>query len=391
MLHASCSMIIGIDASRAFVKNRTGIEEYSYQVIKNLTSFLGESQVLLYLDPRVNKREHIDFELPKNWETRFLRAPKFWTQVRLSFEMMFRPVDVLFAPAHTVPLIHPKNTIVAIHGLEYEFCPKAYSLFERMYMRWSIRKSCGWAKKIIAVSKNTKKDLMKLYRVPEEKISVIHEGYGKADFKTQNSKLPPALLREALRAGKTATQNLKLLGCGYLLFTGRLEERKNIRGIVEAFGILKKKYNVSHKLILVGKFGYGREKIKNKTNNSKYKNDIILTGYVSDEDKFYLMADADVFLFPTFYEGFGLPILEAQSVGTPVVTSNVSSMPEVAGDGAVLINPKDISAIAEAVYKLISNESYKNDIIEKGYNNLKRFSWENCAREVADILLSSRT
>ena len=109
---------------------------------------------------------------------------------------------------------------------------------------------------------------------------------------------------------------------------------------------------------------------------------------MSDEDKFCLMADADAFLFPTFYEGFGLPILEAQSVGTSVVTSSISSMPEVAGDSAVLVDPKDANAVAEAAYKLISNESHKNDIIEKGYRNIKRFSWEKCAREVGAVILS---
>src|SRR4030042_3636667 len=373
MLHALCFMLIGIDASRAFVKNRTGIEEYSYQVIKNLTSFLGESQVLLYLDPRINKVKFIDFELPKNWETRFLRSPKFWTQMRLSFEMMLRPVDVLFVPAHTVPLIHPKNTVVTIHGLEYEFCPKAYSLFERLYMRWSIRKSCKWAKRIIAVSENTKKDLMKLYKVPEGKIKVIYEGISDSNFQFSIFNFQKIFNDKIFKP--------------YFLFVGRLEERKNIAGIVKAFEMLKEKYKIPHKLILVGKFGFGAEEIKNKIDNSNYRNDIILTGYVSDNEKSDLLKSADVFVFATFYEGFGLPILEAQSVGTPVVTSNLSSMPEVAGDSAVLVDPKDASAIAEATYKLISNESYKNDIIEKGLENIKRFSWDKCAEEVADILM----
>ena len=150
----------------------------------------------------------------ENWKMKFLRAPIFWTQARLSLEMLFHPVDVLFVPAHTVPLIHPKNTIVTIHGLEYEFCPKAYSLFERLYMRWSIRKSCQWAKRVIAVSENTKKDLMKLYKVPEEKIEVIYEGL--CDFKFQ---------AQSRTAQKDNSQKSKL-SCKYFLFVGRLEEQK---------------------------------------------------------------------------------------------------------------------------------------------------------------------
>ena len=196
--------------------------------------------------------------------------------------------------------------------------------------------------------------------------------------KAKGSTFPSASSADSSRSNLSAGK--------YLLFVGRLEERKNIEGIVDAFEILKEKYKISHRLILVGKYGFGGEKIKEKVYSSAYKNDIILTGYVSDEDKFYLMANADAFLFPTFYEGFGLPILEAQSVGTPVITSNISSMPEVANESAVLVDPKDSSAIAEAAYKLISDESYKDDIIEKGYQNIKRFSWEKCAREVADII-----
>ena len=368
-------MLIGIDASRAFVKTKTGIEEYAYRVIKHLRDCLRDEQVIFFLDPRVNKEKYIDFDLPKNWKTKFLRAPIFWTQIRLSLEMLFHPVDMLFVPAHTVPFVHPRNTTVTVHGLEYEFCPKAYSLFGRLYMRWSIRKSCKWAKHVIAVSENTKNDLIRLYKVPEEKIEVVYEGIGNFERKT------PADAKAL--AGK---QNLKLLGCGYLMFIGRLEERKNIIGIVDAFETLKRQHKISQKLILVGKFGFRGEKIKEKIDKSEYKSDIILTGHVSDNDKFYLMSNADVFLFPTFYEGFGLPILEAQSVGTPVVTSNISSMPEVAKDSAVLVDPKSPGEIVEAAYKLISDESYKNDIIEKGYQNIKRFSWEKCAEEIANII-----
>jgi glycosyltransferase involved in cell wall biosynthesis len=370
-------MVIGIDASRAFQKNKTGIEEYSYQVIKHLREHLENEDVILYCNPAINITP--DFELPGNWKIKNIRAPIFWTQIRLSLEMLLRRPDALFVPAHTVPLIHPRNTIVTIHGLEYEFCPKAYSFWQRTYMRFVIKNSCKWAKRIIAVSENTKKDLIKLYNVPENKIKVIYEGYSNDNSKLQtpNSKL-----------------NLKntpysILHTPYLLFVGRLEERKNICGIISAFEALKEKYNLPHKLVLAGKFGYGKEYIEYKIKNSKYTEDIVLPGYVSDEEKFELIRNADVFLFPTFYEGFGLPILEAQSLGTPVVTSNVSSMPEVAGEtSSILVDPKDPLDIAEAVHGLISYEVGRNVIIENGHRNVKRFSWEKCAKEIAEIILN---
>ncbi|HBB36907.1 MAG: glycosyl transferase, group 1 [Candidatus Moranbacteria bacterium GW2011_GWC1_45_18] len=370
-------MIIGIDASRAFQKNKTGIEEYSYQAIKHLRDFLKEHEVVLYCNPAINIKP--DFSIPEKWKIKNLRAPIFWTQARLSLEMIFHPVDVLFIPAHTVPLIHPRNTIVTIHGLEYEFCPEAYSFWQRFYMRRVIKNSCRWAEKIIAVSENTKRDLVKLYGVNEEKVEVMYEGISSKARQVGQSPAFPFLEQSSRNSSKPDFSK-------YFLFVGRLEERKNICGIVEAFEILKEKYNLPHKLVLAGKFGYGKSEIRNKIENSRYKDDIILPGYISDEEKFELMKKAEVFLFPTFYEGFGLPILEAQSVGTPVVTSNISSMPEVAGDGSVLADPKDPNAIAEAVYKLVSDESHKNDIIKKGLENAKRFSWKKCAGEISIVL-----
>jgi len=369
-------MKIGIDASRAFQKDRTGIEEYSYQVIKHLVDKLDGHQVVLYTrnvkrETHNDKKFPGDLEIPDGWKVKVINFPRFWTQMGLSWEMLARPVDVLFIPAHTVPIIHPRNTIVTIHGLEYEIMPKAYSFWQRFYMCVSIRSSCRWAKKIIAVSKNTKRDLMELYKVPEDKIEVIYEGVNR---ETHNVK------RE--------TQELSIASGfkPYLLFVGRIEKRKNIEGIIEAYKILKEKYNISHSLVLAGKPGYGYKSIKQQAVSSKYKEEIIETGYITDEGKYSLLKNADVFLFPSFYEGFGLPVLEAQSVGVPVVTSNISSMPEVGGDSVAYCTPSEPVSIADAAYKLISNNEFRDGIIKKGRENVKKFSWDKCAEEIAKLL-----
>jgi len=365
-------MRIGIDGSRAFIKNRTGIEEYSYQVIKHLIKEIGnEHRVILYI--RKGQRSKINdqnFLLSNNWEIKEINCPRLWTQLGLSLEMLFHPVDALFIPAHVVPWIHPQNTVVTIHGLEYEFCPQAYSFWEKLYMRWSIKNSCHWAKKIIAVSENTKKDLVELYGVPENKIEVIYEGY------EDNSKFQITNIKSILN---------DQISKPYLLFIGRLEERKNIVGIIEAFEILKEKYKIPHKLVLAGKDGYGYEKIQYKIQNTKYKDQIILTGFVSENEKWDLLKNAEVFLFPSFYEGFGIPILEAQSIETSIVTSIEASIPEVAGEGALLVDPKDPKEIAEAIYKIIRHDDVKKDLSQKGLENVKRFSWDKCAQQIAEI------
>ncbi len=383
-------MKIGIDASRAFLKQRTGVEEYSYQVIKHLVDKLNEHEIVLYL----RKKQTVDFNLSENgsagWRIKVIKWPYLWTQIGLSLELLFHPVDILFIPAHTVPAINSKNTIVTIHGLEYEFCPGAYSFWAKLYMRRSIKNSCRWAKTIIAVSENTKKDLMKLYKVPEGKIEVIYGGYDKSD--AQHSQLDAQIEKNSCELRVASYEP-------YLLFVGRLEERKNIVGIIKSFEILKEQYKLPHKLVLAGKFGYGKEKIIAEIKNNNYLKDIILPGYVSEEEKRELLKNADVFLFPTFYEGFGIPILEAQSAGAPVVCSNNSSIPEFVevsprlrsrGEtseySALLADPLNAEMIADAAYKLISDKALRDDMIKKGYENVKRFSWEKCASEIAKIL-----
>ena len=358
-------MKIGIDGSRAFLKRRTGIEEYSYQVIKNLRDKLEQHSVVLYLRPT----QVVDFSLPKNWRIKKIKFPRLWTQVGLSLQLFFNPIDVLFVPAHTVPLFHPRKTVVTIHGLEYEIMPEAYSPWERIYMRFSIKNSCRWAKKIISVSKNTKQDLIGLYNIPQEKIAIIYEGYeekidrNKIKVKEEFERLDP-----------------------YLLFIGRLEKRKNIEGIISAFEFFKQKNKTNYKLVLGGKFGYGEYEIKKRLRKSKYKKDIILLGFVSEEEKWQLFKQASIFLFPTFYEGFGIPILEAQSFGLPVITSNCSSFPEVSEGSAFLVDPNEVGMIENAIETLASNKDLRNDIIKKGNENIKRFSWEKCSRQIAKIL-----
>lgn len=366
-------MIIGLDGSRAFLKYRTGIEEYSYQVIKHLRDTLPvDAEVRVYVRKKIAWEKgritthlpEIDFVLPSHWTLVGLWAPRFWTQIRLSLEMLFHPVNTLFIPAHTVPVLHPKNTVVVVHGLEYEMSPESYSGWERFYMRSSIRYSVRAAKKVIAVSNNTKHDLVELYKVPPAKITVISEGF----------------LKEKRKEG--IRKNM-------ILFIGRIEERKNVGRIVEAFDLLRNKYPTPYTLVLVGKPGYGYEAIQQKISVSPHKDSIQQLGYISSEEKQHLLAEAKAFVFPSLYEGFGLPILEAQAAGMPVVTSETSSLPEVAGEGALFVNPEDTEDIAQKLSVALSlSEIQREDLVGKGYQNLACFSWEKCAQEIADTLIS---
>ncbi len=383
---------IGIDASRAFLKKRTGIEEYSYQVIKHLRDALpSDANVTLYVRKKLEignwkleiRTQDIDFQLPSNWTVRALWAPRLWTQVRLSLEMLLHPVDVLFIPAHTVPVIHPRRTVVTIHGLEYEFSPESYSWYERFYMRFSIRNSVRWATSVIAVSENTQRDLVRRYQVPAEKITVIYEGVErimddgrwKLETESQENHLIPIFQH---------------LSSPYFLFIGRVEERNNVARIVEAFESFKQKTGLPHKLLLAGKPGYGYEEIKNKIEKSKYRDQIQELGYITEDKKWELLRGAETLLFPSLYEGFGLPILEAQQVGTPVITSTTASLPEIAGEGALLVDPVKTEALTEAMAKLATDPVLRADIIDKATQNVDRFSWATCVRKIEILLFLSK-
>ncbi|MEK7627128.1 MAG: glycosyltransferase family 1 protein [Patescibacteria group bacterium] len=364
-------MIIGIHSIAAFKKQKTGVEEYAFQLIKHLAMLpeAREHHFLLYTD----KGGDLGFDLPENFEIRILKWSAFaWTQARLSLEMLKKECDVLFIPAHVLPIVHSRNSVVAIHGLEYEYFPEHYPFWFSKYLRWSTKYAARNARKITTVSNNTKKDLVELYGVSEKKIKVIHHG-------VEKSEIPPA----KIFAKNLGGQEFK----NYILYIGRIELKKNIVGIIKAFEIFKEKYKLPHKLILAGSPGFGYEKIKYQILHTKYKNTIIETGYVDNEEKERLYNNASLFLFPSFYEGFGMPILEAQARGVPVISSNISSMPEVGGRGALYVDPNGYNDIADKMYALLTDENLRNDMINKGYENIKKFSWEKCARETLNVLL----
>lgn len=358
-------MKIGFNATAAFKLNRTGVEEYVYRLLEALT-LLPEAKkhdFILYKD--VRDRGRLDFPLPNNFKIKELHWPLAWTQIRLSAEMFFHRPDVLFVPVHVLPCWAPPNSVVTIHGLEYEYFPKDYSRCFRKYLRANTRSAARRAQKIIAVSEATKKDLVRFYGVEETKITVIHHGVFK-------SKLGDDLKKDSKEP--------------YLLFLGRIELKKNILNILEAFRVLKEKYKIPHRLVLAGSRGYGYQKIRFKIENLKLK--IEELGFVSEKRKWELLKNADIFLFTSRYEGFGLPILEAQSVGTPVVASNISAMPEIAGQGAQLVNPASPEEIARRIYRIVSDANYQKLLVARGFDNIKRFSWEKCARETLNVLIN---
>jgi len=396
-------MIIGIDASRAAKPQKTGTEWYSFYVIEELKKIIqaapplpspphqgegkekaeGESiRFILY------SREPLQgdlAELPPNFESRVLKwPPKFlWTQVRLSWEMLVRPPDILFVPAHTVPILGRVKKVVTIHDVGFRVYPELYSWIDILYHRFSVWFASHFAYKIICVSEFTKSELIKYYRTDPKKITVIPLGVKDSDFLEQTRTSPsPLLMRRGLRGGPGLNDQNP-----FLFFIGRLEKKKNILGILKGFNELRKKFPTL-RLVLAGLPGHGFAEIENYLSDQKLWDFVEIRGYVTETEKQELYRGACAFVFPTFYEGFGMPILEAQSLGCPVVTSKYGATAEVAKNSALLVNPQEHAEITEACRKLMEDGSLRESLIAAGLENVKKYTWTGNARKTYPLFLN---
>lgn len=360
-------MLIGIDASRASGKEKTGTENYSRNLILNLAKIDQKNNYILYVKPDYDS----DFnQLKKNFRLKIIPTKRFWTQIGLSREMLSKKLDVLFVPAHILPPITPVKTVVTIHDLAWKYFPQAYSSSQIRLQKLAITRAIKKKSQIIVYSQTTLHDLKKYFFIDDSKISFVPMGFSAENFRVEKSKFNP---------------------CGidgqYILSVGRLEIKKNTKNLIKAYGLLRQERKIKKKLVLVGKPGFGFDEIKTEIKKlGNLKDEVIIPGYVSNADLHQLYANASVFVFPSFYEGFGFPILEAFSAGVPVITSNISSMPEVAGNAALLVNPNKPFEIAVAISQLLNKPALAKKLIRAGRTEIQKYSWENCARETLKVL-----
>jgi len=370
-------MIIGIDASRANKKNKTGVEWYSYHLIEEFKKLDRENQFFLYTNEPL--RDDLA-KMPENFKECVLKwpIPRSWTIGRLSWEMKFgkNKCDLLFVPAHTIPLLNPKKSIVTVHDIGFEHFPDAYGWADKLYHKLIIHFIKRFATKIITVSNYSKQDLVKTYKIQPEKIKVIYNGYDNKKYKV----IPDA--REQLKQKFQITEP-------FILFVGRLELKKNVPRLVEEFARLKAKHDLPHKLILVGKPGFGFEEVEQLIEKYNLKEQVIFPGWISDDDLPLFHNCADLFVFPSLFEGFGIPVLEAMACNAPVVCSNTTSLPEAAGEAGLLFDPLQVDQIVSRMEQVLLNPEVSEALREKGLEHVKNFSWQKCAQETLDELLLS--
>jgi len=364
-------MLIGVDVSRAVVPRRTGTEAYSLHATRELLRLGSAHRFRLYFNtpPGPNL-----FPPVANCERRTIPFPRLWTHLCLSAEMASRPPDVLWVPSHVLPLIHPRESVVTVHDLGHRYHPEAHTPWQRRYLEWSTRYHVRAAAHLVADSECTRQDLVRLYGADPDRIAVAHLGVDPALRPVDD---PSEIARVRRRYG---------IGERYLLYVGTLQPRKNLVRLLEAFARLGPEVREGLQLALVGKAGWMHEPIRARARSLGLEGRVIFAGYVDTADLPALYSGAALFVMPSLYEGFCMPVLEAMACGTAVACSNASSLPEVVGDAALLYDPLDVDAMAATVERALGDAPLRSALIGRGLERARRFTWRACARRVLDVL-----
>jgi glycosyltransferase involved in cell wall biosynthesis len=369
-------MIIGVDASRAVTRQRTGTEAYAYFLIEALIPLAAQHghQLRLYF----NQPPPPDL-FPENDLVEHVVIPfaRLWTHLRLAWELQRRPPDVFFTPAHVIPFTYRGPSVATVHDLGYHHFPEAHPARQLAYLRWSTRHNGRVTQRIIADSQATKNDLVRYDEVEPEKIDVIYPGV--------DPELRPLTNREKI----TAVLEKYHITPPYLLFLSTLQPRKNLVRLIQAYAAA----DVPHQLVLAGKQGWLAEPILDEMTYQSsiinHQSSIIAPGFIDDDDKAALLSGATALLYPSLYEGFGFPVLEAQACGVPVLCANSSSLPEAAGKAALLVDPENTEAITTGIQQLVSDPLLRHELALAGLENVRRFTWEETAVQVLAVLQKS--
>lgn len=372
-------MILALDGNEANVANKVGIGQYAYEVLLNIYMMqdtFNDLQIKVYLKDQPNK------QMPKqrgNWQYVVVKPDRLWTQIGLPFYLYtHKKPDVFFSPTHYAPRFSPVPRAIAIMDLSYLHYPELFKQSDLYRLKSWTRYSAEKASAIFTISQASKNDIMNIYKIAGSKIHVTYPGI-KGENEIVNKNLKVMKKDEILKKYNLSER--------YILFVGTLQPRKNIIRLFEAFKILKGKSKFKDlELVIVGKKGWLYDDILVAPTKLGIDESVKFLDFIPDEDMPALYKNAQCFVLPSLYEGFGLPVLEAMTYDCPVATSNTSSLPEAGGDAAVYFDPANVEDIAKVVEKVLVSESMRKKMIEKGKEQIKKFSWEKTAQKTLEVL-----
>lgn len=350
---------LAIDASRLAVAEKTGTEWYSLEIIRALAELRPRPRLTLYLRPGQPPRS------APGLRSRTVHLPRLWTHLGLSTALLRDRPDALFVPAHVLPPAHPRASVVTIHDLGYLAEAEAHTRQRRLMLDLTTRWNARAARRVIAISEQTKADLVERYGVPPAKIDVVPHGVDQQRFRPRHAEeVAPALAALGVRPP-------------YLFFLSTLQPRKNVVRLVEAFEALAR-HDLA--LVLAGRPGWLAEPIERRIAESPARSRIVRLGHVPDALVPALYNGAAVFVLPSLYEGFGMGVLEAMASGCPVVTSNRSSLPEVAGAAAVLVDPLDAGSIRAGIQQALQ-AGRSDELRAAGLDRAAACTWQRAATQ----------
>jgi glycosyltransferase involved in cell wall biosynthesis len=366
-------------------RSRTGIGQYVFNLSNELFRQDKENKYIIYAYIFLGKKFTSPFKkLPSNVHFKLIRYLPSKIVNIVSRRLSPLPVDLLTATSPDIilftnfvrgPIATNAKTITIIYDLSFILFNEFSSSKNSELLLKQVPKSISKSDRIVTISQNSKQEIINQYNVKPAKIEIV------------NPAINHAVYRPANKQGIDSVKTKYGIKGQYILYTGTLEPRKNIVGILEGYSILSKNILSSYTLVLAGGKGWLDEEIEERLAGLKELN-IIKTGYVADEDLPALYSGATVFVYPSFYEGFGMPPLEAMACGTPVITSNNSSLPEVVGEAGIMIDAKDTGALTKSIEKVISSKKLQNEMIKKGIKQAKKFSWEESAKKLYELIQS---
>jgi glycosyltransferase involved in cell wall biosynthesis len=371
-------MRIAIQASDLDNARIDGTRVYLKEMLKRFGPLSPQTEFSLY-----HRGEFNMLLAPPQRENYYVKKcpfPLAWMQTRFVGELFFERPDKLFLPVQAAPFFVPSATEVTaiIHDLAFKRYQETFPKRDLWKLNFLLNVAVRRAQKLIAVSQSTKDDLLEFFpHLPEERIKVIYHGFDSEFFST----------RLAVPEIEKKLSRHNLYSQTYVLYVGALQPRKNLTRLIEAFNITKKSVP-EMKLVLAGEPAWLVDDIFDARNKSAYKNDIILTGCVDFEELRALYQGARLFAFPSLYEGFGLPVLEAMASSVPVLLADNSSLREVGGDATLYVNALSSYDIAEKLERLWNEKELRVEIVARGQEQLKKFSWDKCAKETLDYIQS---
>ena len=381
-------MKIGIDIRTLMDARYSGVSEYTLNLIKEILKLDYHNEYRLFYNsfgdcPNIPEFNAKNVKLVKyNYPNKILNYLffKFFNYPKIDKEL---GVDIFFMPhINFIGLSSFAKSLITVHDLSFLRNPEFFSLRKNFWHNMiNVSKLLKKFKQIIAISENTKRDIIELCGISPDKIKVIYSGVGEEYKQITNLDLIESKTIEAKRLNEVKQKYN--LPDNFILYLGTIEPRKNIEGIIKAYNQLRIDNSELEdvKLIIVGGKGWKSKNIYKEWELSEYKDDIKFLDYISSENKVYLYNLASVFIYPSFYEGFGFPPLEAMACGTPVIASYSSSLPEVVGDAGLLINPYNIIDITEALKQILLNKNLRDKLIKKGLKQASRFNWTKTAEE----------